>query len=145
MAKDLNHARKASPTLFVERRGKARRGTDQSAAETESLKRETEDLRSLRSALDKSQAVIEFSLDGIVANANTNFLSLLGYTLEEVQGKHHSMFVEVSYRNSPEYAEFWSKLKRGEFFSAEYKRIGNVTSGLPGDQKQRSSGDRVTT
>ena len=75
-------------------------------------------------ALDKSQAIIEFSVDGIILRANTNFLKTLGYALSEIFGKHHSMFVEPAARDSREYADFWSKLRAGEFQSAVYKRIG---------------------
>lgn len=75
-------------------------------------------------ALDKSQAIIEFKLDGTVLTANKNFLDTLGYSLDEIQGKHHSMFVEHGERNSSDYREFWARLNRGEFQAAEYKRIG---------------------
>ncbi|MBC8792012.1 MAG: chemotaxis protein [Tagaea sp. CACIAM 22H2] len=75
-------------------------------------------------ALEKSQAIIEFKLDGTILYANKNFLDALGYMLEEIKGKHHSMFVDPVERNSPEYREFWAKLNRGEFQAAEYKRIG---------------------
>jgi methyl-accepting chemotaxis protein len=76
-------------------------------------------------AIGKSQAVIQFRMDGTIITANENFLNALGYTLAEIQGKHHSMFVEPDERNSAAYKEFWSKLNRGEFQVAEYKRIGN--------------------
>jgi methyl-accepting chemotaxis protein len=75
-------------------------------------------------AIGKAQAIIEFSLDGVVLNANDNFLRTLGYTLEEIKGKHHSMFVDEAYRQTQDYREFWNKLNRGEFQAAEYKRIG---------------------
>ncbi|MGD0676455.1 MAG: PAS domain-containing methyl-accepting chemotaxis protein [Polyangiaceae bacterium] len=75
-------------------------------------------------AISKSQAVIEFSMDGTIVTANDNFLKALGYSLEEVKGRHHSMFVEEAKRSSPEYREFWAKLNRGEYQAAEYKRIG---------------------
>jgi methyl-accepting chemotaxis protein len=75
-------------------------------------------------AISKSQAVIEFNLDGTVITANDNFLNALGYRLEEIEGKHHRMFVEESYRQSPAYREFWAKLNRGEYDAGEYKRIG---------------------
>jgi len=75
-------------------------------------------------AIDKALAVIEFQLDGTVITANQNFLKALGYTLDEIKGKHHSMFVEESFRTSPEYKEFWAKLNRGEYQAAQYKRIG---------------------
>jgi methyl-accepting chemotaxis protein len=76
-------------------------------------------------AISRSQAVIEFGLDGTIITANDNFLSTLGYTLAEVQGKHHSMFVEPSERDSEAYREFWARLKGGQYQSGEYKRVGN--------------------
>ena len=57
-------------------------------------------------------------------DANENFLNTLGYNLSDIQGKHHSMFVETAYSASVEYKEFWKKLNHGEFQTAEYKRIG---------------------
>jgi methyl-accepting chemotaxis protein len=75
-------------------------------------------------AIGKSQAVIEFSLDGTVADANENFLQTLGYTLDEVKGRHHRMFCDASYAQSMEYRNFWEKLGRGEYDRGEYKRIG---------------------
>ncbi|HKU27551.1 MAG TPA: PAS domain-containing methyl-accepting chemotaxis protein [Candidatus Sulfotelmatobacter sp.] len=75
-------------------------------------------------AIQKSQAVIEFQMDGTIVTANENFLKTLGYSLEEIKGKHHSMFVVEEYRRSSEYKEFWAKLNRGEYQAAEYKRIG---------------------
>src|SRR5271155_2877388 len=74
-------------------------------------------------ALHKSQAVIEFSLDGTILTANENFLRAMGYSLAEVQGQHHRMFVEPAEANSAGYREFWAKLNRGEFQAAEFKRI----------------------
>jgi methyl-accepting chemotaxis protein len=75
-------------------------------------------------AIGKSQAVIEFGMDGIILGANENFLKTLGYSLSEIKGKHHSMFASPSERDSAEYRDFWAKLNRGEFQSGEYKRIG---------------------
>jgi methyl-accepting chemotaxis protein len=75
-------------------------------------------------AISKSQAVIEFNMDGTIVTANENFLKTLGYSLGEIQGKHHSMFVEPAMRESAAYREFWAKLNRGEYQAAEYKRIG---------------------
>ncbi|SNS51719.1 methyl-accepting chemotaxis sensory transducer with Pas/Pac sensor [Tardiphaga sp. OK246] len=75
-------------------------------------------------AIGKSQAVIEFSMDGIVLSANENFLDVLGYALSEIQGKHHSMFVVPSERDGADYREFWAALKRGNYQAAEYQRIG---------------------
>ncbi|KKJ78474.1 chemotaxis protein [Kiloniella litopenaei] len=76
------------------------------------------------SALNRSQAVIQFEPDGTIITANKNFLAAMGYTLEEIKGKHHSMFVEEEYKNSQEYRDFWKNLGKGEFQSAEYKRLG---------------------
>ena len=75
-------------------------------------------------AISESQAVIEFNMDGTIITANENFLKALGYTLAEIKGKHHGMFVEPSERDSSAYREFWAKLNRGEYQAAEYKRIG---------------------
>ncbi len=75
-------------------------------------------------AIRRSQAVIEFQMDGTIVDANENFLRTLGYRLEEIQGRHHSIFVDEAYRQSHEYREFWSKLNRGEFHAGEYRRIG---------------------
>jgi len=75
-------------------------------------------------AIHKSQAVIEFDLDGTILTANENFLHTLGYSLSEVQGRHHSLFVEPSMRDSTEYRAFWTKLGRGEYDAGVYKRIG---------------------
>jgi len=75
-------------------------------------------------AIGKSQAVIEFNMDGVVLNANQNFLATLGYTLSEIQGKHHQMFMPADARDSAEYREFWKGLNRGEFQSGEYQRLG---------------------
>lgn len=82
------------------------------------------DMEAILRALDKSQAVIEFSLDGTILTANANFLNALGYSIEEIKGKKHSMFVTDEDRNSPAYSEFWDKLRSGEFQAAQYKRIG---------------------
>ena len=75
-------------------------------------------------AIGRAQAVIAFNLDGTVVTANENFLKTLGYSLGEIQGKHHSMFVEPAMRDSAAYREFWASLNRGEYQAAEYKRIG---------------------
>lgn len=82
------------------------------------------DLRGKIAALDRSQAVIEFELDGVIVTANENFLKTLGYRLDEIQGQHHSLFVEPAYRESAAYKQFWRDLSDGKFQSAEYKRVG---------------------
>lgn len=75
-------------------------------------------------AIGKAQAVIEFKLDGTIVNANENFCKTMGYTLDEIKGKHHSMFSEPGYSGSPEYRYFWEKLNRGEFEAGQFKRLG---------------------
>jgi len=75
-------------------------------------------------AMDKSQATIAFKMDGTIITANENFLKALGYRLDEIKGRHHSMFVDDEYRQSPAYKEFWATLNRGEYQAAEYKRLG---------------------
>lgn len=78
----------------------------------------------LLEAIGKSQAVIEFEMDGTIVTANDNFLNTVGYTLDEIRGRHHSMFVPEELRNSVEYRDFWSRLNRGENLPGEYKRVG---------------------
>ncbi len=75
-------------------------------------------------AINTSQAVIEFSLDGCILSANDNFLATTGYALEEVRGQHHSMFAEPEYARSVEYRQFWQKLGRGEYDAGQYRRLG---------------------
>ncbi|TGN08184.1 methyl-accepting chemotaxis protein [Leptospira ilyithenensis] len=75
-------------------------------------------------AVNKSQATIEFNMDGTIITANHNFLEVMGYTLYEIKGQHHRMFAEVKLAGSEEYRQFWATLNSGEFQTAEYKRIG---------------------
>ena len=75
-------------------------------------------------AISAAQAVIEFKLDGTIVTANDNFLRTVGYSLDEIKGKHHRMFVEPAYANSIEYAQFWEKLNRGESQSGQFHRNG---------------------
>ena len=75
-------------------------------------------------AISNSQAVVELSLDGIVIAANANFLALMGYSSDEVTGKHHRMFIDEKQRDGAEYREFWARLGRGEYQAGEYKRVG---------------------
>ncbi len=82
------------------------------------------ELRGQLAAINKAQAVIEFNLDGTVITANDNFLKTLGYSLDEIKGEHHSMFVEPAHRASADYKQFWRDLNDGKFQAAEYKRIG---------------------
>lgn len=94
--------------------------TSADKAESESL---ADSLRVLQ-ALDKLQARIEFAADGKILTANDNFLSAMGYSLHEVQGQYHRMFVETVYGQSADYREFWARLGRGECQSGEFHRVG---------------------
>jgi len=89
---------------------------------TASKLREADQSNQLAS-VSRFQAVIEFKMDGTVVTANENFLAATGYTLEEIRGKHHSMFCQPAYRQSIEYRQFWEKLGRGEADSRQYPRV----------------------
>src|SRR5690606_20234604 len=82
------------------------------------------DSSAILSAMDRSQAIIQFDLTGKILTANANFCTALGYELTEITGRHHSMFVDPAEAASPAYREFWANLARGEFDSRQYKRIG---------------------
>jgi len=84
----------------------------------------TSDVASKMRAIDQAQAVIEFNLDGTIITANDTFLNWFGYSLDEIKDKHHRMLCEAAYTNSPEYANFWAKLSRGESDRGVYTRIG---------------------
>ncbi|AZF40854.1 Methyl-accepting chemotaxis sensor/transducer protein [Pseudomonas sp. R1-43-08] len=77
----------------------------------------------LITALMRSTALIEFDLDGQVLTANDRFLNAMGYSLAQIQGKHHRMFCEPQEYNSPEYQQFWKRLNAGEFVAARFKRV----------------------
>ena len=75
-------------------------------------------------AISRGQAVVEFDLDGHVITANENFLKVMGYSLREVVGQHHSMFCSEDYIVSEDYRDFWLRLNGGEFFSGRFGRVG---------------------
>ena len=81
------------------------------------------DSAAILAAMDKSQAIIEFTLDGKILKANDNFCKALGYELSEIVGQHHRMFVDPAEVASPDYAEFWRNLAAGKFDRRQYKRI----------------------
>jgi methyl-accepting chemotaxis protein len=83
----------------------------------------TRELEAMVAAIYKVQAIIEFNLDGSVITANENFLLPMGYTLDEIKGKHHSLFVEAGYRDSEQYRNFWRRLRSGQSDAGQYKRI----------------------
>src|SRR3954471_2536072 len=82
------------------------------------------DLEAQVAAMDRSQAVIEFKLDGTILHANANFLGALGYEAAEIEGRHHSLFVPPAEAQSAEYRAFWARLNGGEFVAAKFLRIG---------------------
>ncbi|MBN8195098.1 MULTISPECIES: PAS domain-containing methyl-accepting chemotaxis protein [Thalassospira] len=81
-------------------------------------------LQSVFEAISASQAVIEFDLQGHILKANENFLTVMGYSMDEIRGKHHSMFVEGDYGKSSEYKAFWQNLNQGKFQAGQFKRVG---------------------
>ena len=94
------------------------------ATDVTAVKIQTAEYEGKVKAIDRVQAVIEFELDGTVITANENFLGIFGYELDEVVGKHHRIFCEPGYAESPDYTQFWQKLGRGGFEAGEFKRIG---------------------
>ncbi|MFV1850980.1 MAG: PAS domain S-box protein [Thalassospira sp.] len=94
------------------------------ATDITTQKRQAADYEGQIAAIRKSQAVIAFKMDGTILDANDNFLSAMGYSLADIIGKPHSMFVDFNYSTSAEYKEFWEELRRGEYKVAEFKRFG---------------------
>lgn len=80
-------------------------------------------LEAVMTAIDKSQAVIEFKLDGTIITANQNLLSTMGYSLSEIQGRHHSMFAPPGLAESDGYREFWQTLNQGRFVADKFLRV----------------------
>ncbi|MBL1377386.1 methyl-accepting chemotaxis protein [Zobellella iuensis] len=80
-------------------------------------------LESQLRAIHRAQAVIEFELDGTIITANQNFLALMGYSLEEIRGRHHRMFVAPEEAQGEDYRRFWQRLNGGEYQTAEYRRL----------------------
>ncbi len=94
------------------------------ATDITAQKQQAADYEGQIKAINKSHAVIEFALDGTILKANGNFLSALGYRLDEVQGKHHSIFVEAGETSGAAYKAFWAKLNNGEYQGGEFRRVG---------------------
>ncbi|WP_184627541.1 methyl-accepting chemotaxis protein [Xanthomonas arboricola] len=112
----------ASYNPLLDRAGKAYR-VIKYATDITTQVRQTADFEGRIDAIDKVMAVIEFSLDGTVLDANENFLAVMGYRLDEIRGKHHGMFVDAQTRQSAAYRAFWEKLGRGAFDAGRYKRL----------------------
>jgi methyl-accepting chemotaxis protein len=99
----------------------ASNGVSQRQTRASQLRR---DDASIVEIIGKWQATIEFNLDGTILTANDNFLRVMDYSLQDIQGRHHSMFVGDAYRQSSEYKEFWARLNRGEHIAGEFSRVG---------------------
>ncbi|MEQ8291289.1 MAG: PAS domain-containing methyl-accepting chemotaxis protein [Roseovarius sp.] len=87
-------------------------------------KRRTAEQDGKLAAIDRSQAVIEFELDGTILTANENFLSVTGYVLDEIKGRHHRIFCDPDYAGSGKYKSFWADLAEGRFATGEFQRFG---------------------
>jgi methyl-accepting chemotaxis protein len=101
--------------MYIFRRSKITSGSGQNELEIQLAK---------IAAVDRTQAIIDFEPDGKIISANNNFLSVMGYALQDIVGQYHRMFVEPAYRDSGEYEDFWSRLRRKEFIQEKFKRIG---------------------
>lgn len=109
-----------NPILDIE--GKPRKVVKFAHDITEQKRRDVE-FEGRACAIDRAQGVIEFAMDGTILNANANFLSLTGYSLDEIRGRHHRIFCEDNIAQSDAYNSFWDKLARGEYDAGEYKRL----------------------
>lgn len=102
-------------------------GQARQSASAASQRRQCE-LEAQVAALHRVQAVIEFDLDGTILQANDNFLQAVGYRLDEIQGRHHAMFVEPALAQGQEYRDFWARLGRGEFDAGQYRRLARAAA-----------------
>jgi len=112
----------ASYNPILDMTGKVMKVVKYAADITEAKLRNLENAGQL-SALDRSQAVIHFDIKGNIQHANENFLAAMGYSAEELEGKHHSMFMPADQRDTQAYADFWEALGRGEYQEAEFPRV----------------------
>ena len=94
------------------------------ATDITSIKRKSAEDDGKLAALSRAQAMIEFTPDGKILSANENFLATLGYTAEDIIGKHHSMFCEPAYAQSEDYRDFWKELRKGHFSTGQFMRLG---------------------
>ena len=97
-------------------------GSNQTSSDSQYLT-ETEELQAKLDAISQLQAVIEFDTDGTIRGANDNFLGALGYANGEIEGRHHSMFVDQLERETTEYQNFWQTLAAGQYHSGQFKRV----------------------
>jgi methyl-accepting chemotaxis protein len=113
----------ASYNPILDERGRTCKVIKYATDITEQIQRDNY-LRGQCEALSRVMGVIEFDLEGNILSANPNFLASMGYTLQEIQGRHHSMFLEPACTRSPEYREFWARLRLGEFDQGQFRRLG---------------------
>ncbi|RTL66635.1 MAG: PAS domain S-box protein [Hyphomicrobiales bacterium] len=113
----------ASYNPVVSKSGKVKKVVKIATDITQAKLKSSEDAGKI-TAINRAQAVIEFTTDGTVLDANENFLKTLGYRLDEIKGRQHRMFVDAAYANSPEYSRFWERLRAGEFIADEFPRVG---------------------
>ncbi|WP_208109753.1 PAS domain-containing methyl-accepting chemotaxis protein [Dongia mobilis] len=113
----------ASYNPILDRRGRVT-SIVKYATDITQKKNQAADLQGQIEALNRSQAVIQFQLDGTIIDANRNFLDVMGYELEEIKGKHHGMFADPAYRQSEEYRSFWLALQAGKFQAGQFRRLG---------------------
>ena len=109
--------------LVLDRHGKVTRIVEQ-AADVSAQQIAALDMEARLEALDRTQGVIEFALDGTILTANDRFLEMVGYSLEEIIGKHHSLLVDSLEARSPAYHVFWDRLRAGRHASSLFRRIG---------------------
>jgi PAS domain S-box-containing protein len=93
------------------------------ASDVTHIKKQEQELKNRLNAINSSNAVIEFDLNGIILDANEKFQSVMGFSLETIVGKHHKVFVTEKFENSKEYLELWNSLRNGEFISGQFERI----------------------
>ncbi|MDQ8030196.1 MAG: methyl-accepting chemotaxis protein, partial [Brevundimonas sp.] len=91
--------------------------------EKQALQERVEELDARMAAIGRSQAVIEFNLDGTIISANENFLLTMGYAIEEIRGAHHRNFMEPSEAASGDYSAFWRALNEGQFAAGKFRRL----------------------
>jgi PAS domain S-box-containing protein len=93
------------------------------ASDVTHIKKQEQELKNRLNAINSSNAVIEFDLNGIILDANEKFQSIMGFPLEKIVGKHHKVFITEKFENSKEYFELWNSLRNGEFISGQFERI----------------------
>lgn len=124
-AGNFRRFRKDGTHVWVQAMFCPQRDLDGNVTSIISLKSDVTDVmeaNDMTQTITKIQAVIEFSADGTIRHANDNFLDAMGYTLDEVVGKHHSIFMPDGEADTPEYAEHWRILQDGKFHTGEFKR-----------------------